>query len=342
MDKNETGHLDGQDYPQTMDERLDERRSDFFASVVERSANGRMKGQDSAPPTPRTQTDATTTATGNPDEIVSMQDFFREKHERSPSMPEDGERKSNGGFSRIKGMIRRGSVGLGLASKGNGMTSGSGIINGNGHDEIDLSNLSYVAEHQENLNVVQVMVHGPGISSTTDLSIETDTESSDKATLLSSTRSNHLRLSLPTEVVGNQRVPLVAPNFHLEAKLAAPPISPSAPVSSLNTMITQALCAADLRKMKPRTICCTSCDREVAELPAGGTFKDLPSEHWAEMLEVWMCHADPGFTAEISAQTKDGFWPSGGTVLVGGSYLLLESVYTKTHNIVAEAQPVSA
>jgi hypothetical protein len=327
MDKNENGHLDDQDYPIPINERLDERRHEFFSSVVERSANGRMKGQDSAPPTPRTQTGSTSaaTTTGQADELVSMQDFFREKQ----AVPGEGDKKgaSNGVFSGIKSMIRRGSVGLGLSTKGN--TNGEG--NGD-HQEIDLTRLSYVAEHQENLNLVQIMVHGPGIPSSTELFIETDTEPSDKVTL--STKSNsHLRLTLPTPVVPNQKALLVAPNLHLEAKLAALPISPSAPVSSLNTMITQALCAADLRNMKPRAICCTACDREVADLPGGGTFKDLPSEHWAEMLEVWMCHADPGFTANISAQTKDGFWPSGGTVLVGGSYLLLKDEYTKKHNL---------
>jgi hypothetical protein len=106
-------------------------------------------------------------------------------------------------------------------------------------------------------------------------------------------------------------------------------------------MITQALCATDLRKIQPKVICCTGCDREIAELPNDCGFKDLPSEHWAEMMEVWMCHSDPGFTAQISAQTKDGFWPSEGIVLVGGSYLLLRDEYTKKHNLVTDSTSVS-
>lgn len=259
---------------------------------------------------------------GAPDEIVTMEDFFKDQRKRSNSTPNEIEKKANG-FERIKGIIRRGSAGLGLK------------IN----NEPDVADLSYVAEHQENLNVIQVMVHGAGVSAQSDLSIETDEQASDLATLVSKTSTS--RITLPTAAVAGQTVPLVLHNLHLEAKLASIPTSLSAPVSSLNTVITQALSASDLRRLQPKSLCCSSCDREIAELPPTGAYKDLPSEHWAEMLEVWMCHSDPGFTAGISAKAKDGFWPANGTVLVGGSYLLLEPEYVKPHNLVVDDQAVS-
>jgi hypothetical protein len=326
MDKGQNGHFEGQDYPLTLDERLDQRRHEFFTSVVERSANGRLNNQDSVPSTPRVRTAATTP--GHPDELVSMQDFFKERHERTPSASTtgDSDRKSHG-FERIKGMIRRRSAGLGHGIKVNG--------------DSDLANLSYIAEHQENLNLVQVMVHGDKMSAYHDLSIEADSDANEEATLVSKSNTSGIRINLPVAITPGQKVALAALHFHLEAKLASIPISPSAPVSSLNTMITQALCASDLRKMQPKIICCTTCDREIAELPSTCAFKDLPSEHWAEMMEVWMCHADPGFTAQISAQTKDGFWPSTGTVLVGGSYLLLKEEYARNHNLNVESTSVS-
>jgi len=328
MDRNQNGSLESQNYPLTLDERLDQRRQDFFTSIVEKTANGRLNNQDSAP-TPRTHTAATTP--GHPDELVSMTDFFKERnqdHEASASVAANGDTdKRVNGFERIKGMIRRRSAGLGLGIKVN--------------DDLDLANLSYIAEHQENLNVVQVMIHGDRMSTYPELFIEADTENSEEATLLSKSISSQARVQLPVPVQGGQRVPLAAPHFHLEAKLTAEVVAPSEPVSSLNTMITQALCAADLRKIQPRTLCCTACDREIAGLPAKCGFKDLPSEHWAEMMEVWMCHSDPGFTAQISAQTKDGFWPSEGVVLVGGSYLLLADGYAKRRNLVTDSTSVS-
>jgi hypothetical protein len=326
MDRTQNGNLVGQEYPLTMDERLDQRRQEFFTSIVERSANGRLNNQDCAQ-SPKIR--ESTTAPGHPDELVSMQDFFKEKrHERSQSVSTNGDSdKKVNGFERIKGMIRRRSAGLGLRIKVN--------------DDLDFGNLSYIAEHQENLNVVQVMVHGDQMSSYPELFLEADKDTSQEATLLSKSLTSQVRIQLPVAVQGGQRVPLAAPHFHLEAKLTSVLVSPSAPVSSLDTMITQALCAADLRKMQPNTICCTGCDREMAELPAGCTYKDLPSEHWAEMMEVWMCHSDPGFTAQISAQTKDGFWPSAGTVLVGGSYLLLVDEYIKNYNLVIDSNTVS-
>jgi hypothetical protein len=328
MDSNQNGKLDGQEYPLTLDERLDQRRQEFFTSIVEKSANGRLNNQDSVPVTPRTR--AAVTTPGHADELVSMTDFFKEKkqHERSPSVSTNSETdKKVNGFERIKGMIRRRSAGLGLGIKVN--------------DDVDLGNLSYIAEHQENLNVVQVMVHGDKMSTYPELFIEADSEMSEEATLLSKGATSHFRIRLPVPVQGGQKVPLAAPHFHLEAKLTAASTQLSEPVSSLNTMITQALCATDLRRIQPKVIACTGCDREIAELPNKCGFKDLPSEHWAEMMEVWMCHSDPGFTAQISAQTKDGFWPSEGIVLVGGSYLLLRDEYVKEHNLVTDSTSVS-
>lgn len=254
-----------------------------------------------------------------------MQDFFKEKRQRSNSTPIEGEKRING-FDKIKGIIRRGSAGLGLK------------IN----NELEVSNLYYIAEHQQNLNVVQIMVHGIGISASSEVVIETDIEASEQATLISkSSSTTHASVTLPVAAVAGQSVPLLLQNFHLEGRLACLPTTSSAPMPSLNTVITQALSASDLRRLEPKSLCCATCDREVAELPVKGTYKDLPSEHWAEMLEIWMCHSDPSFTANISAKAQDGFWPGHDSVLVGGSYLLLEGAYAKRHNLVVGDEAVS-
>lgn len=114
---------------------------------------------------------------------------------------------------------------------------------------------------------------------------------------------------------------------------------------TLISSISHPLSATELRQLDPGGICCTSCDREIASFPAaGGTyerFKDLPSEHWAEMMEVWMCHDDPGFTAKLASQTKEGFWPIKGKVLVGGSYVLVNPEDVKRGNLLQVSTKVS-
>ncbi|KLT46039.1 hypothetical protein CC85DRAFT_310362 [Cutaneotrichosporon oleaginosum] len=183
---------------------------------------------------------------------------------------------------------------------------------------IDPDAVGYLCETQENLRVVQVMLYGGDTALATDLELEVTTPGG--AVVTSRSDPNvRINIALPSAVPLGQRVPFVLADGHMEAKLAALPMS----AASLNAHITHALSAPSLRQLAPRSLCCTQCDREIAEFPSGVAFKDLPSEHWAEMLEVWMCHADPAFTAHIAKQTKDGFWPTNNTVLVGGSYLLV-------------------
>jgi hypothetical protein len=202
---------------------------------------------------------------------------------------------------------------------------------------IDPDAVGYLCETQENLRVVQVMLYGGDTAQATDLELEVTTPGGAVVTSRSDPKVR-INIALPTPVPLGQRVPFAPADGHMEAKLAALPMS----AASLNAHITHALSAPSLRQLAPRSLCCTSCDREIAEFPSDVAFKDLPSEHWAEMLEVWMCHADPAFTAHIAKQTKDGFWPTANTVLVGGSYLLVAgSDVCKTKLVEQEDNEVS-
>lgn len=183
---------------------------------------------------------------------------------------------------------------------------------------IDVDTLGYVCEHQENLNQVTVAVYGTPHPSEFALDVVTTGEA-----LVTSKTDSSLRLNvtLPTSVPLGQVASLLPREGFSEGRINALPTPSSA--LTLSTVITHALSAPHLRQLAPRALCCTSCDREIAEFPSDIEFKDLPSEHWAEMLEAWMCHSDPAFTAHIAKQTKDGFWPTSNTVLIGGSYILV-------------------
>ncbi|KAJ3528770.1 hypothetical protein NMY22_g9273 [Coprinellus aureogranulatus] len=61
-------------------------------------------------------------------------------------------------------------------------------------------------------------------------------------------------------------------------------------------------------------------------------YRDLPSEHWEELVEAWMCHSDQKLHDQVVKHGKAGFWPSPGQAYVGGSYLLFEeSVVARQH-----------
>lgn len=193
--------------------------------------------------------------------------------------------------------------------------------------------MTYVVEHQENLKSLQVLVHGVGMSSDLELNIQTLSSSSGstKAAIITSKTDPSLSIDvvLPVFVYSDQTMPLVPQSLYQEAKLSALPT----PAASNALMITHALSAPDFRSMKPTVLCCTICQRHLAGLPfyrdLKQAYKDLPSDHWAEMIDIWMCHDDPAFTARLAGMTEEGFWPRDGGVLVGGSYVLLEETRGK-------------
>jgi hypothetical protein len=140
---------------------------------------------------------------------------------------------------------------------------------------------------------------------------------------------------------------------HYEIKLATPATSdPTAGVApqsdtGANENAAATLDAAHLTSIAPSFIC-ASCSlpfvqssnvstakpqspfadsvEAAAEVEGVGalSYRDLPSEHWAELLDAWMCHHDQKLADRIAQTAKEGFWPARGECLVGGSYLLLE------------------
>ena len=339
------GRSQGQDSSHPVEGRLARRREVFFNNLVDASSSGRWRDQDSLPPTIRAQTDGIE----NPFELVTLEGFFKTRRasegtiRATPSLtlsPDGDRRKSPTALEKIVGIVRRGSLSLGLGFKASvplGKYLGSSI--GPPSWQVsDLASVSYVAEHQENLRAVQIMLHIDGSPSKHDLRLETGAPQGDaelhEVILVSKESASSLRISLPTAVYPAQCVSLTSHDLHLEAKLSALPSATSSAGSSTHSIVNHALSAAELRHLQPKALCCGACDRTVAVLSASTVYKDLPSEHWAEMMEVWMCHADPKFTARIAQQTRDGFWPNESTVLVGGSYLLVDSQQAKKHDIV--------
>lgn len=350
----QSGRLETQDYPQTPEDRIALKRQSLVDSLVNFSSSGRMADQDSRPPTPRHRS----FQGQDPHELVTMENFFkdgpqipdaRDGRGRSPSGTAEEEKKM-GTFGKLRGMMRRRSLALGLGLKSAKETGELPC-----HcfcvraDIADFSPVNYIAEHQENLNIVTVTLFGPQLPLSSDLQLKSFDPASCSLPAVEGILeigSSTLRIPLPVPIQPHQSVPLIAHGLHLEAKLSSVPMATFAPI--LISSVSHPLSASELRELNPRGLCCTTCDREIASIltksPGGKEderFKDLPSEHWAEMMEVWMCHDDPGFTARLANQTKEGFWPVKGRVLVGGSYVLANAADVKRANITSKSTKVS-
>ncbi|WVQ73743.1 hypothetical protein IAR50_003323 [Cryptococcus sp. DSM 104548] len=329
--------LNSQDYPITLQDRLTQKHERLVDTLLQVGSR-RLPDQDSLPPTPR---GARYEEEGemDPFEKVSVADFLscsRPPSPRSKSSEQvEGEKMARerssfegGGnsklVSKIEGAVRRGSVHLGLKSA----------------PSFDLNSIGYVAEHQENLRSVQIILQGTGLSNldlTLGTASATDQVQSTTQGIATSKRdpSIHFRITLPVPVHTGQNVQFVQQGMSWGCKLAAVALPPAA--QSLS--ITHALSAPDFRRIKPSLLTCTACERPLSSLPfpypssLEQPYKDLPSQHWAEMIDIWMCHDDPTFTGRLAGMVEEGFWPKQGGVLCGGSWVLVEEGRGRWENL---------
>nr|ODN85233.1 hypothetical protein L203_05186 [Cryptococcus depauperatus CBS 7841] len=332
--------LASQDFPSTIEDRLSDKATAFMEQLVDYSSSGRLHGQDSMPPS-RKKTDTIGGGEeGDLHEVVSVTDFLQTR----PPLRTEGkgskafmrkrsnsEGKKNKVSLKIAEMVQRRSVHSGFKSP---FSSG-----------VDVTTMSYIAEHQEQLRSVQIMLHGADISPDLDFMVKTPESDSglvDNAIITSKREpSISLSISMPIPVYSDQSTLMVHQVSHFEAKLSAFPTSSRA----IQLVTTQALSASELRTLAPSKIVCTNCERELASLPSptssnlAQAYKNLPSSHWAEMIDVWMCHDDPQFTSRLANLVEQGFWPQDGVVLVGGSWLLTESERGKWENLRREGTP---
>lgn len=194
----------------------------------------------------------------------------------------------------------------------------------------------YVAEHHESLQHVLLflgvdegMIPGKNLEAEVVPSVG-DSMKGDRIVL----RCGHHTsppLGLPVPVMAGKKEVRVH-GGHFEIKLPTErttndgPIDASAGMSSAAIEPPSLLDAAQLTSLQPSSFICASCSLALVHPPSPSTqliFRDLPSEHWAELLESWMCHTDQTLNANVVKQGQ-GFHPERGHALVGGSYMLFE------------------
>ncbi len=190
--------------------------------------------------------------------------------------------------------------------------------------------ISYFIEYQARLRVVQVFLtcngwpEGPGtikLSVAEDANLEANIifRPGDDNEILESFRST---LSLPTAVAG---IVLTRQVEELDGehsfKLFALPNSSAE--NSLINPLRPPLSAQELQALNPSNIICSHCTAPIIDLPNSRgsspiTYKNLPSAHWREIADAWLCHPKGGddFTQRYSKKMEEGFWPDDATVLV--------------------------
>lgn len=193
--------------------------------------------------------------------------------------------------------------------------------------------VSFVAEYQQNLHTVQVYLRLQDPAQGRPVEFEVLTGDDEDSPLTGSEvfvvrigPSESPRLSLPVPVApGLQDVK--ACGNHFEVKLAVPALAqiPAAPVSDDTSSPYQHLLdSAQISSIQPASFVCASCSLPVIACENVTRYVDLPSEHWTELMDAWMCHAEQKLTDAFMKTAGGGFWPKDGTVLVGGSYLLVD------------------
>jgi hypothetical protein len=120
---------------------------------------------------------------------------------------------------------------------------------------------------------------------------------------------------------------------HFEVKMAAVAHSDDTLTSSIATTDPIPLLdATQLTKAAPTSFLCASCSLPLVQSSKVQTYEDLPSEHWEELVDAWMCHSDQKLHEQVMKRGRDGFWPTPGQALVGASYILFdESAMVRTN-----------
>lgn len=197
----------------------------------------------------------------------------------------------------------------------------------------------YVAENHENLHHILVFFTITGVKPGAELQAEVlplqSSEQGDHFVLKCGSHTS-LPLLLPVYTTPGKKE-VRAQGTHYEIKLTT--TGSASPFSDINGQPAPLLDATQLASINPTSFLCASCTLPLIQSSKVGTYRDLPSEHWEELVEAWMCHSDQKLHDQVTKHGKRGFWPSPGQALVGGSYILFEESAMNLNNIHMKEEP---
>ncbi|KAG2030417.1 HECT-like ubiquitin-conjugating enzyme-binding-domain-containing protein [Suillus americanus] len=200
--------------------------------------------------------------------------------------------------------------------------------------------VSYVAEYHETLRHVLVFVAVSGIPVDTELQAEVLPTSSSGTEgdwlVIRSSWASSPPLSLPVRVApGKKDVQIRQGHYELKLGIA----NPQAARSSSPDEPTPLMSAEQLLSSKPTSWSCISCSLPLVHIPKLIKYRDLPSEHWEELVDAWMCHADQTLHNHVSKHGR-GFWPEDSEALVGCGYILFQQSAIVSNNVSCTERPL--
>jgi hypothetical protein len=187
--------------------------------------------------------------------------------------------------------------------------------------------VSYIAENYENLHHVLVFLSVSGATPGTDIEAEVLPYSSEGEHLIIKSGLNiSLPLSLPGRASpGKKEVKVQGGHYEVKMSTASLPTSATQELAPL-------LDASQLSASSPTSFICASCSLPLVQSSGIQRYRDLPSEHWEELVDAWMCHTDQTLNDHVAKHGR-GFWPDVGEALVGGSYILFAESSVVNHNL---------
>lgn len=195
----------------------------------------------------------------------------------------------------------------------------------------------YVAENHENLRHVLVFFTVTGLKASASVQAEIISPFPEGSTyggegggllVIKSGPQTSLPLLLPAHTtIGPKEVRVQS--GHYDIKLMTQTSRSSSPDNDSVALLD----AAQLASINPTSFICASCSLPLIQSSRVNTWRDLPSEHWEELVEAWMCHGDQKLHDHVQRHSKGGFWPADGLALVGGSYILFDESAMHTNNL---------
>lgn len=137
----------------------------------------------------------------------------------------------------------------------------------------------------------------------------------------------HLTSEAQASLVGSKPLDLLYKADHYEIKI---PTAVSTQFTRNRDDLEMAVpySAQDFRTHQPASLTCTSCSASLADLSQVTRYNDLPSEHWADLLDAWMCHPDQTLSKDI-IDKGNNIWPQANQALISTTGIVLATNNTQ-------------
>ncbi|KAF8761369.1 HECT-like Ubiquitin-conjugating enzyme (E2)-binding [Rhizoctonia solani] len=288
--------------------RDDAKRNEFVTQLAQHSSHGRLHGQDAVfsssvkgrKHAPNSSLDVVDGLLGpqnsdvtDPNTMMTLPEFVKSHPGPLPKPPSPTLMSNVGSPRLLKKPSKIGLQGRGRSNSApplawlTGKTSASRSPLAQAQpSNVAQMNVTYVAEYRESLGMIAVQLRVGGLARTSRLEAEVTSTLGQSSLILRCGTTTLPSLDLPSQV-------------------------PAGKVDLFAASMGKPLGATEYLDLKLPTVAGVDGRELEHDIPAfigNVRYDDLPSEHWVELLDAWMCHPDQQVTAEL-AKRAEGIWP---------------------------------